>query len=110
MLLLTLPLFSATDCNKKKTGGDLPDCISKIIEAPQKQKLDKSPVQVDEYTYKGKRAFLLTAPCCDQYNMLYDENCNYLCSPSGGYTGKGDEKCPDFKDAEFVRLVWKRDQ
>ncbi|WP_240409923.1 DUF6970 domain-containing protein [Flavisolibacter nicotianae] len=85
-----------------------PSCIQARIEEIKKQPRWNPPAQVEEYVYNGKRAFLFSSNCCDQYNELVDENCNYLCAPSGGFTGRGDRKCPNFKDsAQFIRLVWK---
>jgi hypothetical protein len=36
-----------------------------------------------------------------------DQDCNYICAPYGGITGKGDGNCADFSDAKYLRLVWK---
>jgi len=106
ILLCVLPLISAGDCNKKDS---IPTCIQAIIDQGQKQSPPDGPVQIDEYRYKDKRVYLFTAPCCDQYNTLYDEECVSICAPSGGITGKGDGKCPDFTvTATHVKLVWKK--
>ena len=29
----------------------------------------------------------------DYDNLLFDDNCNYICAPSGGFSGAGDGKC-----------------
>lgn len=105
LLLGLLPLISASDCSKKNS---VPACVQKIIDEAQKSPLDV-PVQVDEYKYNGKKVYLFTAPCCDQFNMLYDEQCVPICAASGGITGKGDGKCPDFSvTATHVKLLWKK--
>jgi len=66
------------------------------------------PAQVDEYMYKNKQVFLFSSNCCDQYNMLYDNQCNLVCAPSGGFAGRGDGKCPDFfETAKHIKLIWK---
>ena len=104
LLLLCFPFLAASDCNKKK----IPACINKVIEENKNATTAPAVTQVDEYSYNGKTVYLFTAPCCDQYNTLYDENCNAICSPTGGITGKGDGKCEDFsKTATFVKLIWK---
>jgi hypothetical protein len=65
------------------------------------------PAKVEEYRYGGRRVFLFSANCCDQFNEAFDDSCNYICAPSGGMTGKGDRKCLDFKAvAQFVKVVW----
>lgn len=38
--------------------------------------------------------YLVIAPCCDQFNRLYDGEGRYICSPSGGFGGSGDGSCP----------------
>ena len=109
-------LLLNNNCNNKtgKAGGkptildSIPVCLKQQIETFNKKEAVNPPVQVDEYRYKGKRVFLFTADCCDQFDMLYDDSCNVLCAPSGGLVGKGDMKCSDFKTAStFVKLVWK---
>jgi hypothetical protein len=44
----------------------------------------------------GKPAYLFTAPCCDIPNPLYDAEGRFICAPTGGFTGLGDGKCPDW--------------
>ena len=103
LALLALPFLSATDCNSEK----LPACIKRTIADAKKHSSADAPVEIEEYLYNGKRVFLFTAPCCDKYNTVYDMNCNPVCAPSGGITGKGDGKCPDFKEtAIFVRRLY----
>lgn len=108
LFLLALPLLNNT-CNKNKTA--IPPCIKEKIEAIKKEPKWNPPAEVNEYIYKDKRVFLFSSNCCDQYNNLYDKDCNIICAPSGGYTGKGDNKCNDFfPAAKHVRLVWKDDR
>ena len=52
-----------------------------------------SKLQVVRVEYIGEKAFLVTSPCCDQFNYLYDKNGRVLCAPSGGITGRGDGRC-----------------
>lgn len=93
-------------CSKQK--NDIPACIQNKIDYIKSQPKWNPLAEVNEYIYMGKHAFLFSADCCDQYNELFDSNCNYICAPSGGITGKGDLKCTDFMTtAQFVRLVWK---
>lgn len=122
-ILLVFPLLSASECGKHKKASvsttepatekkeevkdSIPPCVRKLIEGGNKQEPPESPLQVYEYLYNGKTVYLLNARCCDQYNMLYDDSCRTICAPSGGFTGRGDGKCIDFKDvAKYVRLVW----
>lgn len=38
--------------------------------------------------------YLFNAPCCDQFNRLYDADGRYICAPTGGFTGQGRGDCP----------------
>lgn len=80
------------------------DCLKKLIR--------NSTPKVNEvysYFYNGNIVYLVIPDCCDAYISLYDKNCNFICAPSGGFTGKGDGKCVDFYDkATNKTLVWKK--
>jgi hypothetical protein len=102
-----LSLLLAGKCNKEEKT---PDCIDQRIEQIKAQPKWNPPAEVNQYNYKGKNVYLFSSNCCDQYNELYDANCNYICAPSGGITGKGDGQCADFSSATLVRLVWKDDR
>ena len=104
-LLLVLP-FANQKCSKARS--DVPVCIQQRINEIKKEPKWNPPAEVNEYEYFGKKVYLFSSPCCDQYNKLYDSDCNVICAPSGGYTGAGDQKCKDFfEKATHLRLVWK---
>jgi hypothetical protein len=89
--------------------SSLPSCLQEQVLKIEKNQLPDAPVQIDEYEYQGKRVFLFTADCCDQYNIVFDENCKGICAPSGGIDGRGDRKCNGFlQEAKHVRLVYKK--
>ena len=105
LLILALPLMNKK-CGKNKNL--IPACVQQRVEAIQKEPRWSPPAEVNEYSYKGKQVYLFTSNCCDQYNSLYDGDCNNICAPSGGLTGKGDGKCDDFlKVATHIKLIWK---
>lgn len=106
---LAIIFFSllAFSCSRKMIPS-LPDCIAQKIDSIKAQPKWNPPAEINEYEFRSKRVYLITAPCCDRYIELVDENCNYICAPSGGFSGNGDMKCPEFsKEAKHVRLVWK---
>jgi len=116
MLLLLFPVLMAGVCdsgskataNERATVDSVPDCVRKLIDAGEKETPPNGPVEINEYIYNGRTVYLFTARCCDQFNVLYDSSCSMICAPSGGFSGRGDGKCPDFeKNAHFVKLVWK---
>ncbi|HYC40521.1 MAG TPA: hypothetical protein VEB63_08535 [Chitinophagaceae bacterium] len=101
LALLLLQLLGSPSCSKE----EMPDCIRRMTEAPATE----SPQRIDVYEYRGKTVYFVTEDCCDKFNTVYDERCNAICAPSGGITGQGDRKCPDFaRDAKFVRVLWEK--
>ena len=108
LLLISLLMITAKECSKIKPSASLPACIQQKIDAIKKEPKWNPPAEVHEYSYNGKTVYLFSSPCCDQYNVAYDTDCKTVCAPSGGMTGKGDQKCKDFKTAAtHIRLVWK---
>ena len=94
--------------NKKQ---DIPSCINDKIESFKKEPKQNPPRSITEYTYKGRKVYYISAPCCDQFSDVLDSNCNLLGHPDGGFTGKGDGKLPGFAaDATEEKLVWKDDR
>ena len=106
LILFAFPVVLSKQCGS--STDSIPVCVQHKIDSIKAEPKWNPPAEVNEYIYKGQRVFLFTANCCDQFYMLYDGSCHYLCAPSGGYTGKGDGKCADFADnAKHVKLTWK---
>ncbi len=86
----------------------IPVCIQQKIDSMKQQAVWNPPAEINEYFYADKNVYLISAPCCDFFSIAVDNDCNYVCAPAGGFTGKGDRKCVDFLEkAKHVRLVWK---
>ena len=106
IVILLFTLLRSQTC--KKAGVKLPPCIADKIEAIQQQPKYNPSATVYRYLYAGSYVYLFSSNCCDQYNYLYDRDCNIICAPSGGITGKGDSRCSNFKQmATDETLVWK---
>jgi hypothetical protein len=106
LIVLAISVFNDKTCSKVKNG--IPACIQQKINEIKGQSRWNPPAEVNEYMYQGKQAYLFTSDCCDQYIVLYDGSCKYICAPSGGITGRGDNKCTDFyTTATHTRLIWK---
>ena len=85
-----------------------PSCILTKIDSIKKEPVWNPPAEIYEYEYQGKKVYAISSNCCDFFNTVVDSDCNYICAPSGGFTGRGDGKCKDFfKEAKQLRLVWK---
>lgn len=97
---------------KKSAGGlisatEIPKCLQNKIDSFKVKEIHERPQKVVEYMYKGKKVYYVVSPCCDFFNEVYDDKCNFLGSPDGGFTGKGDGKLPDFfTEAKNEKLIW----
>ena len=85
---------------------DVPTCIENKITTIIKENRTNPPTQVWKWQDSENVYYYITSDCCDQYNYLYDENCNQVCAPDGGFTGNGDGNCPDFTDEIVKILIW----
>ncbi len=87
LLSLSLWMTLFYGCEKKNTDPSIPICIQiKIKDLKSKPKFNP-PASVTQYSYNSQIVYYITANCCDQYNQLFDSNCNLICSPDGGITG-----------------------
>ncbi len=92
----------------KLSSPGLPSCIDSMITAA-KGNDGNGPQSVTRYIFEGKKVFYVVSPCCDQYNVLYDENCRVIGYPDGSITGRGDGRVPDFENGKSnEKLIWKK--
>ena len=84
-------------------GQDLPPFLKQIIaeyeSVSEDSGPDAPPVEIWQHEYQGKTVFYLPLSrthCCDRLSMLYDSDGTLICMPDGGFTGRGDGRCPDF--------------
>ena len=89
------------------TVAAMPTCLKNKIDSFKLKEAHEKPQRVIEYVYKGRKVYYVVMPCCDFYNEVYDDKCNFLGAPDGGFTGKGDGKIPDFfTEVKSEKLVW----
>ncbi|HET9826771.1 MAG TPA: hypothetical protein VFP87_15630 [Chitinophagaceae bacterium] len=106
LIVVCCGIVQSQRCNQRQTVK-VPPCIREKIDAIQQSPKYNPPATVYRYLYGNSYVYLFTSECCDQYNYLYDRNCNILCAPSGGITGKGDGRCQNFFTmATDKTLVW----
>jgi hypothetical protein len=86
-------LFAFAGC---RTEHPLPDCIKEKIQQLMQEPVRNPPAEVWQYDFEGKAVYFIPASCCDMYSELLYANCGVICAPDGGFTGRGDGKCPDF--------------
>ncbi len=109
MIIVLLSAIS-TSCNKLDLDKSVPNCIERKIKKIKKDELRNPPAKVWEWKVDGNTYYYFNSDCCDQYNYLYDDNCNEVCAPDGGFMGTGDGKCPDFSGQTEKILIWEDDR
>lgn len=111
LLIVGLFLILQAQTCKKDNLKNIPPCIVEKIQQFKKEPVANPPASVWQYEYKGQTVYYIPPRCCDIPSSLYDSNCNLICSPDGGFTGKGDGKCADFaQTATKEKLIWKDDR
>ena len=99
---------SLTACAQPPAGPALPDWLSQRIAVFERTPEDAEAVEILALPHAGDTAYLFVAPCCDQFNLLYDAQGRRLCAPSGGITGRGDGRCEPPPDLSSARPVWRQ--
>jgi hypothetical protein len=106
LFFLTFVFIIFPSCSQSTSNDDNPTWVKAIIEKYENNSNGNRP-SIWRYEYKGITVYFVIAPCCDQANILYDVNGNEICSPSGGYFGNGDGRCPDFvQERKNEKLIW----
>ena len=74
----------------------LPTCIKNKIDSFKLKEAHEKPQRVLEYVYKGKKVYFVVMPCCDFFNEVYDDKCNYLGRQMEDFQVKAMVKYPIF--------------
>lgn len=109
-ILLLFLLLTFVACIKDELEINVPDCVVKKVQEIKKEPVRNPPAQVWEWKVDDTIYFYITSDCCDQFNYLYNVECNVVCAPDGGLTGNGDGNCPDFSNVIEKTLVWEDDR
>lgn len=113
-LLITLTIITAVimtpSCTKLNLQKDVPNCVKNKIRKIRNKEVYNPPAKVYEWKVDGLTYYYFTSDCCDSYNYLYDESCDVVCAPDGGFSGGGDGNCPNFNGPIEWTLVWEDDR
>lgn len=89
-------------------GTNISVCIKDLITKFKSEEKTNPPRSVWQYSYNGKTVYYVPAICCDFFSDLYDDHCNLIAHPDGGFTGRGDGQARDFAEARSnEKLIWK---
>jgi len=100
-ILITVFIYSCdkSDDNPQE-NSEIPECIQTMLDVD-----DLNYVSLSSFEWNGEVYYYFYSQCCDFYNDLYDEDCNYVCSPDGGIHGGGDGQCPNFRQESCCEVV-----
>lgn len=110
LIILLGIIFLFPACDKLDLLADVPSCIENEIREIKKEEVRNPRAQVWKWEVDGNTYYYITSDCCDQFNYLFDEDCNVVCAPDGGFSGNGDGNCPDFTGEIKYALVWEDDR
>ncbi|PPK85255.1 hypothetical protein CLV84_2147 [Neolewinella xylanilytica] len=99
-LLLLCALFGC----QKEDDDLLPACVVEVL--TEKEVLHY--IQIERWALDDGEYYYFTADCCDFPNPLYNERCERVCFPDGGFTGGGDGNCGEFPQDFERTVVWRR--
>lgn len=107
ILFILALLFSFPACLHIDLNEEVPPCIEHMIKKRRRAPVQNPPAEVWKWKVDGQIYYYFTGDCCDQFNELYDSECNYVCAPDGGLSGQGDGQCPIFSGSIEKSLIWK---
>ena len=124
MLLLAIGLFCAyapsiskfpvqravtnTDSSRDQAKKDkMPKWLKKLINELKVAPPANPPSRIIRYKYRNEFVYYQPPECCDRPSQLFDGNGKLICLPSGGRSGGGDGKCPDFfNERKEEKMIW----
>ncbi len=110
LIILAFAAVLFTTCTKLDLKKKVPHCVEIQIRKIKKEPVNNPPSQVWEWKVDNNTFYYITSGCCDQFNYLYNVDCNKVCAPDGGLTGGGDGNCPEFVGNIEKTLVWEDDR
>lgn len=82
------------ECPQEDENSDIPVCIENIITTILNEEVSNPPTQIWKWEVYNDAYYYITSNCCDQYNYLYNLNCEVICAPDGGLIGNRDGNVP----------------
>jgi hypothetical protein len=105
--LILFAVCSVMTACSQTTQSSNPAWVDKLIAQFERDPVGNPPQSIWSYEYNDQVVYFIPAQCCDMYSTLYDASGNVICAPDGGFTGKGDGRCPDFfSQRTNEQLIW----
>lgn len=105
-------MAAVQNCTENGPGyPEMPVCVKERIESLKSEPPRNPPAYVASYVYKGSTVFYIPPAAGDQMSQLYNGECELICQPDGGITGRGDGRCSDFFDQRTnEKILWRDDR
>jgi hypothetical protein len=101
---------SGTDVGEPPTAktDTHPAWIKSLISEYESQPIANPQREIIRYKFDGKIVYYVPPICCDIPSQLFTDEGKLMCYPDGGFTGRGDERCPTFHKLKTdEQRVWK---
>ncbi len=102
---LAISLAGACQKTDSDAAGDIPVCIRQKIYGWERG-IGFGAARVIRYPYRDGFVYYVVMRGDDFGNPLYDENCNQICVPDGGWDN-GDGKCPTDFSKTNGEEIWR---
>jgi hypothetical protein len=104
-ILIALGALGPAACSATPPAPDA--WIETLIAGFEAEPVANPPHRIVRYRYDEKHVYYVPAVCCDQPSTLYDDQGQVVCQPDGGFSGRGDNRCPDFASRRRDEtLIW----
>lgn len=101
--IILIVILAAAYIFISKSNSSKDTIIEKILRSDDTETIQT----IYSCTYKGNQVYYVASNMPDSFISLLDEKGNYICSPSGGLSGKGDGTCTDF-DYNTCKVIWQK--
>ncbi len=99
LLVSVLLMFFLLTVGGTTNGADIlrePKWVQDLAARLQSEPVANPPAFLIRFDYQGTFYYYLPPRCCDIPGALFDSEGKVMCAPDGGFTGRGDGRCPDF--------------
>lgn len=114
-MVVVLCVILGIACSKNDDKSDsylsqdekIEKCIANKIEQVLAGEPQNPRTEIWLWSSSTEMYYYVNAPCCDQFSVLFNEDCAVVCAPDGGFSGNGDGACPAFSEDLSRILIWK---
>lgn len=104
---LAVVVAAACSAHNPAAPERFPPFVESLIRQLSAEPAANPPASITRYDYRGQVVYYVPPRCCDIPGDLYLPDGTRLCQPDGGFSGRGDGRCPDFfSERRNEQIVW----